>query len=223
MDYSGIRRLSLRVFLGFLGLTALIAVVSVLSGEMGEIQLKTIATSFAISAASICSMSCVAFIEKTKRIELGLIGIFLCVVAAILLIVGMWPEIDSEGYWKAAASLAVAAVAFAHACLLSLSELDGRHRWIQWASTVSIGVLVLQIVVAIWGEIDNHGYYYRFLAAVAILVGLETLCVPIVLKLQKGMGSKSQKLTLVRVEGDLYSDASGKTYQLKEITADQES
>ena len=216
MDYTGIRRLSLLAFISFLGLTALIAIISVLAGEFGEIQGKILATTFTISAASICSMSCAAFIEKKKLAQLGISGALLSVSAATLLIVGLWPEIDSEGYWKTTITLGVFAIAFAHAFLLVLPELDKRQKWIQPVSSVSIGILALLIVVAAWGEIDDEGYY-RLLTVVAIIVGLETLVIPILMKLRRRDGQEREKLVLERIQDDVYRDPAGKRYQLKEI------
>ncbi len=221
MDYTEIRKLSLRIFLGFLGLTALIAIISVLRGKFGELQFKILATTFAISAASICSMSCAAFIEKRKLLELGLAGIALSVVAAILVIVGIWAEIDSDEYWKTTITVIVSAVAFAHSFLLVLPELDDKQKWVQPASAVSIGVLALQIIAAVWGEIDYEGYY-RILAVVAIIVGLETLAIPILMKLRKGNIQKKEKLVLEKIENDIYSDSAGNKYQLRKMNTEQD-
>ena len=221
MNYTGIRKLSLKIFLGFLALTALIAIIFVLSGDFGKLQWKILATSFTISAASICSMLCAAFIEKKRLIEVGLSGIFLSIFSAILLIVGMWVEIDSEAYWKTAITLVVTALAFAHALLLVLPKLDDKRKWVQGVSSVSIGVLALQIVVAVWGEIDDKGYY-QFLAVVAIIVALETLAIPILMKLRKGNGQKGEKIVLEKLERNIYRDSAGKKYQLKEINSEQD-
>jgi|GEM_PF-698109 len=220
MDFTQIRKLSLKAFLGFLGLTALIAIVSVLSDSFGEFQTKILATSFTISAASICSMSCAAFIEKKKREGLGLSGIFFSIVAAILLIVGIWSDIKSDEYWKIMITFGIAAVAFAHAFLLLLPKLDNRQKWVQWVSSACIGILALLIVVLLWTELDNEAYN-RLLAVVAIIVGLETLAIPILIKLRKGDEPYPQKLILEKLEGDLYKDAAGKKYQLKEIKPEQ--
>jgi len=220
MDFTGIRKLSLKVFIGFLALTALIAIISVLSGDFSEIQLKILATAFTISAASILSMSCAAFIEKRKLIRLGLSGIFLSAAGAILLIVGIWPEIDSEEYWKTTITLIVSAIAFAHAFLLFLPELDDKQKWVRTVSSVSIGILAVQIVVAVWGEIENEDYY-RLLAVVAIIVGLETLVVPTLMKLRRGNGKKREVLILENVEGKMYKDSTGKVYNVKEINTEQ--
>jgi hypothetical protein len=224
MNYTEIRKLSLKIFLGFLGLTALIAIISVLSGQFGELQVKILATSFTISAASICSMSCVAFIEKKRLIKLGIFGIILCVVSAILVIAGIWPNIDSDGYWKATHTLIIAAVAFAHAFLLVLPQLDDKHKWVQRVSSVSIGILALQIAVAVWGlwDLIDDDSYLRLLAVVAIIVALETLAIPLLMKLRKGNGQERQKLVLEKLKGDIYTDSAGKPYQLKQFNPEQD-
>lgn len=218
MSYKEIRRFSLIVFIGFLVLTALIAIVSVLSGTFGEVQWKILATTLTISAASICSMACAAFIEKKRRTPVGLAGIVLCVVSAILVITGMWPEINSEVYWKGTATCGVLALAFAHAFLLVLPVLDDKQRWVQPVSSVSIGLLAVLIIVMIWYQNDKwEDLYHRILAVVAILVGLETLTTPILTKLRKGQGIHREKLILENIEGDLYTDAAGRKYHIKQI------
>ena len=138
MDYTEARRLALKAFLGFFGLTALIAIVSVLAGEFGKLQGKILATTVTISAASICSMSCAAFIEGKKLARFGLCGIVLSVCAAVLVMVGVWPEIESERYWRTTFTFGVAAIAFAHAFLLCLPELDDRQKWVQTVSLVGL-------------------------------------------------------------------------------------
>lgn len=220
MNYSEIRRLSLKSFIGFLVLTALVGIVFVVSGEFGKLQIKILATCLAISAASICSMACAAFIEKRKHRALGLAGITLCIASALLAIFGMWPEIKDEEYWKATITLGVSAVALAHAFLLSLPHLDRRHTWVQMITSGSIGILALQIVIAAWAEIKGETYF-RLLAVVAIVVGLETLVIPILMRFRQGNGQPPKRLVLRSVEGDLYEDASGKRYHVADAEGEK--
>ena len=220
MEYTDIRRLSLKVFLGFLGLTALVAIVSVLGGEFGELQMKVLLTCFAISIASMCSMSCAAFIEKRRLAELGLAGMFFSILAAILVISGLWLEAGGEVYWKSTATVIVAAIAFSHSLLLFLPQLEFDQRWVQQGTAIAIGVLAVQIVVALWGEIEGEGYY-RVLTAVAIVVGLGTLSVPVMMKLGKG-GEQRRKLVLEQIEGGRYQDAAGRKYRVEEIGLEDE-
>lgn len=216
MNYTDIKKLSLKVFVGFLGLTAVIAIISVLSGEFGELQWKILATTFTISAASICAMSCAAFIEKRKLLKLGLSGIFLSIIAAALVIFGIWPEIDSDQYWKTTASVGVFAVALAHAFLLVLPQLNDKQKWFQLVSAVSICILAALIVNAVWFEIEEEEYY-RMLAVVAIIVALETLVTPILMKLQKPNPRQIEQLILKKIEDNIYMDSTGKKYELREM------
>lgn len=215
MNFRDLRILSLKLFIAFLALTAIVAIISVLSGEFGRIQWKILATCFTISAASICSMSCAAFIEKKRQTELGIAGALLSALSAILVITGIWPEIDSEEYWKTTATFVVITTALAHAFLLLLPRLQPGHRWLQWTSSACIGILALQIIIAMWGEVEEEAYY-RILSVVAIVVGLQTLVIPIMMKLAKGPGERKRTIVLEWLEGDVYQDASGNRFRLKE-------
>lgn len=211
MDYTTLRNYSLKAFVGFLALTAIFAIISVLIGEFGPIQQKILLTTFSISAASILSMACAAFIEKRKNVRLGLAGILLSAAAAILVIVGIWMDIKSDEYWKTTGTFIVAALAFAHAFLLILPDLDTRHKWVQRAAAVSIGILAVQIASMVW-EYFNSDVYVRILSIMAIVVGLETLVIPMMMKLRKGAGSRTETLILEKIEGNIYRASDGKEY-----------
>ena len=219
VDYNETKKGFLRLFVAFLGLTALIAVVSVLSEEFGKLQEKILLTSLTISVASVCSMSCAAFIDKKKAVTLGLGGIGFCTASAALVIFGVWTETIAEGFWKTTSTVIVLAVALAHAFLLVLPELEEKQRWVQPVSAISIGVLALQIIAAIVVEIDNETYY-RLLAAVAIIVGLETLVVPILMKLRKENSATGEALALTRVDGDVYRNRSGREFRVTPLEND---
>ena len=218
MNTAGMKKQFLHAFVGFLGLTALIAIVSVLSGEFGELQMKILVTSFTVSAASICSMSCAAFIEKQKQQGLGFSGILFSVVAAVLLILLIWLEFEKEWYFKTTFTVAVCAVSFAHAFLLVLPDLENKHTWIQKAATISIAVLGSQIIVALWAEID-HEAYIRALAVVAIIVVLETLLVPLFMKLKTNRKLTGATLILESIgpEPGRYRDATGLEYRIEKL------
>jgi len=220
MNSTDARRLFLKLFIGFLSLTALIAIFSVLSGDFGEFQVKILATTFTISAASICSMSCAAFIENEKKKELGVSGIVCSAIAMLMVICGIWIEIDDKEYWKTAITFIVFAAAFAHAFLLILPDLDEGHRWSQIASTICIGILAIQIVAAVWGEIDGEGYY-KLLAVVSIIVVLLTLVIPILMKIRKGIGDTARTLVLSEGQDGTFIDKHGAIYKVTKINTEQ--
>jgi uncharacterized membrane protein YwaF len=218
MNAEAMKKRFLWAFVVFLGLTALIAIVSVLTGEFGKLQVKILVTSFTISATSICSMSCAAFIEKKRHVGLGFSGILLSVASAVLLIFSIWMEFENEWYFKITFTVAIFAGSLAHAFLLVLPDLENKHVWIQKAATISIGVLVCQIVVALWAEID-HEAYIRALAVIAIIVVLETLLVPLFMKLKTNKKSNGASLTLEPIgpgQGR-YRDPAGLEYLVKKL------
>jgi hypothetical protein len=231
MNFAKMRSVLLKLFIAFLSLTALIAIISVLSGSFGEIQIKVLVTTCSISAASICAMSCAAFLEKKKMKIAGAAGILAATVAATLVIIGAWSEIGNDHYWKTAATFGVAAICFAHACLLCLPNLARRYRWTQIVSTALITVLGLQVVVAFWEAISDEGYY-RFLVANSVLVVLITMIIPICSRLGTNAVEPSQdasnatpadaipeKLVLQKISDGVFTDDTGRRFQVTELGA----
>lgn len=226
MNIGHLRSLFLKLFIGFLSLSALIAIACVLGGEFGELQAKILATTFTISGASICAMACAAYLEKFRRqafaVEVfGGAGIALCVLSAAGVIAGLWPEIDSELYWKGVATVSLAAVGIAYALVLRLPVLLEAFRWSQQVAAGLIAALTALIVAAIWGEIDAEGYY-RLLAVVSILTVLLTLLVPIFLWLGKGSAKTTSPERLVLTpDGDgFYRDTDGRRYRVEAVMAE---
>ena len=239
MDYAEIRRLLLKVFIGCLSLTALLAIVSVLSGKSGETQIKVLATTFSICAGSICAMPCAGFLERKGAKGIGFTGLIATAVAVLLAIGGVWGQIPGlarwiiTAYWKTTATVGVVAVALAYGCLLRLPTLAARYRWTQTVSSILIGLLAVQILVGLWGEIKEDGYY-RVMAANSILVVLLSLVIPICTKLgtkaykpaeDLGQGAKPfdqlpENLVLRKVSTGVFSDEAGRRYRVTEIGAE---
>ena len=222
MDFTGIRKLLLKFFIGFLVLTALIAIVVVFSNEFGDLQQRILATTFTISIGSICAMSCAAFIERKKMVTLGLTGFITSAITAFLLILLIWSSMEDKFWVKLIGSLITASFAFAHAFLLALPELEKQYKWVQSVTAVSIFILAVQIIIAIWMELEDITYF-RIMAAVGIMVGLETLTIPILMKLKTDdESSKKQRLELTKMENGLFRDSSGNVYRVDEVEVDED-
>lgn len=219
MDFTGIRKLLLKFFIGFLVLTALIAIIAVFSNEFGYLQQRILATTFTISIGSICAMSCAAFIERKKMMRLGLTGLITSAITVVLLILVIWSFLKTDMWLKTTASFVTVSFAFAHAFLLALPELEKRHQWVQAVTAFSIFIVAIQIIIAMWLELENITYF-RIMAAVGILVGLETLTIPILMKLkgdESEDSSKSDRLELYKIDDENYRDTTGKVYRVREI------
>ena len=217
MNILDIRKSFLWSFIAFLSITALIAIVSVLSNNWGDTQLKVLATTFAISASSICAMSCAAFLEKHGKNIFGFIGITCAVVSCGLTIAGIWGDIGIEGYWKITVVLIVAAIAMAYALLLLRPRLAPNHKWSQAFSVVCISALALEIIVAVCGEITDEGYF-RLIAVTYIITVLMTLIVPIFMILTgKEPADHLDHLVLRKVADDIYTDQSGRRLRVTQV------
>ena len=233
MNYTAVRKLLLKVFIGFLSMTAIVAILSVLSGEFDETQIKVLVTTFSITAGSICAMACAGFIEKRGEKTVGFVGILAACGAVALVIIGMWGEIDELAYWKATITFIVVCIAFAHVCLLHLPTMAASHRWTQLTATILITLLAVQIIAAVLGEIGDEKYY-RLMAALSVLVVLATLVVPICSRLgahtdgnRPGKVPDSalfnhvpERLVLQRRSGVIYTDQLGCRYQVIQILAE---
>ena len=217
MDYSEIKNLSLKSFIGFLILTAVIAILTVISGEIGDIQGRILGTTLTISIASICSMSCAAFIEKRHFKPPGITGIVFSLLSAALVIIEIWATVSTSLYTKITVAVVISAFSFAHALLLFLPKLDEKKEWIQKVMAVTVAILAIQIIASVWYDIENQ-LYFRVMTVIAILVGLETLVIPILMKLSDRDVDDDEKeiLKLKKVKGDLYKDSSGKLYEVTE-------
>lgn len=214
MNLPGVRKVLLWSFIGFLSLSALIAIFSVLSHKFGETQIKVLATTFTISAASICAMSCAAFAEKRKMNPVGLTGVFFAASAAVLTVICIWGELTD--YWKIDLTLIVISVAFSHALLLWIPSLAAGHRWTQVVSSIVVAILVAQILYGIWAKVDDDGFF-RGVAVVSIFVVLLTLVVPICAKLGGPKSEPVDRLVLRKVSEGLYADPSGRKFQVTEM------
>jgi hypothetical protein len=223
MNFTHLRKASLRIFIGFLALTALIAIVSVLRGEFDDFTIRVLLTCLAISISSILSMACAAYMERRGRPALGLTGISFAVLAGALAIIGIWAEINEDVFWKSMMTATLFAGSFAHAFLLALPDLKRKHARVQRAAAMTIAVLAVLLAAALWGEIDNEAYF-RFVAVVAILLGLETVVIPILMKMQSGEGQsddheRRRRLQLTERTDGLFEDSDGRVFRVESVDA----
>ena len=219
MNYKTFRRRALQIAIGFLVLTALVAIVSVFMDDFGHVYTKILATCFTISVACLCIIASTAFIEQRQQVALGSVGILLSLVAAGLIISGLWAELRFDWYWKTSACLTVCAVASAHCFLLLIPQLDRRQQWLRWTASLSIGLLAVQSLISICLQLKTN-LHSQLIGVVSILVGLQTVLIPIFMKMRKGETSPTLKLQLTQVEGNRYRDVSGREYLLEEPPQD---
>ncbi|NBB76359.1 MAG: hypothetical protein GVY02_03180 [Bacteroidetes bacterium] len=222
--YEQARIAFLRGFIGFLVLTALVAVITVIQGEFGDLQAKILGTSLTISIASVCSLSSAAYLDRGGVRWAGLAGIVFAFAGGVMLMGIIWFELTGNLYVKSTLTLIIGAFSFAHALLLLLPNLRMSYQWIQKAMIVSVSLLALMGSVAIWLELESD-LYFRVLIVVAIAVGLQTIVIPLLLKIQtegtESKEGKNERLILEKAEDGTYHDSKGDRYSVEKISPEE--
>jgi hypothetical protein len=179
MDSRRLTKLLLRVFVVSIVAMALLGIWALaIPDDSWELELKAFATTAVITTASICGLACGGCMMRGHRV-LPTAGLILTPISAILLLIALWFEIDSEVFWKTAVSLASFAVACAHLSMLFMADLTGVYRWAYLAAYQLIfGLAALLSVGTIFDFFENDGYW-RGTGAISILVAAITLLIPI--------------------------------------------
>ena len=165
-------------------LSAALGILAILTGNFGDFEMRIILTTLTISAASIGALAAGALWEGRGQKELPLLGIALAVLAALLIISGIWIEPHSEQYWKFTASTGVLAAATTHACLLSLAKLAQRFAWARLVTLTAVYTLAVLIVMTIYFE-PSGDLSFRLIGTVSIVVAALTIMTPIFHRLSR--------------------------------------
>ncbi|HEY2414881.1 MAG TPA: hypothetical protein VGI40_21730 [Pirellulaceae bacterium] len=178
------RRALLYVAIGSVLLAALIGVVLVMRATWGWIEVRVILTTITIAVASVCGLA--SDLSRTPRgmNALPIAGVALTALGAGMILLGMWIDVNSDTYWKTAASACILAVATAHVSLLSIARLEGSYRWVFLiACQIIFGLAFLLVAIIFFKfELDRT---YRFIAALAILDAAVTVIIPILHRIGK--------------------------------------
>lgn len=175
--FANVTRWSLYLLIASIGLGALLAIGIVIGGDWSWPQVRILLTAVTLATASIFGMACGAAAARAGS-ALPAVGIVITVVAAFLVIVGMWAEIGNADYIKATASVSIFAAASAHAALLSLARLAPSHQWIQFTAYFVTFLFGTFLTAIIFGS--SSGDALRPLAVVGIVDAALSLLVPIV-------------------------------------------
>jgi len=181
----GPKKIALWMLITSVGASAVLGIVIVLGGSFSDLQVRVILTTLTISAASICALACGALWESRRQLVLPLPGTILASLAAILVIIGIWAEVDVEGFWKLTVSVSLLAVATAHACLLSLARLAGRFIWIRVVAFIAVYVLAGLFIYLIYFT-PKGDTFVRIIGAISIIVAALTILTPLFHRLSRG-------------------------------------
>jgi len=178
------KKIALWFLIVSVAISAVLGIIVILTGNFGRLEVRIIFTTLTISAASIGALACGAASEAGRYKALATVGIGLAILAAVLLILGIWFEPDGDQYWKFTASTSVVAAATAHACLLSLAKLARRFAWSRAFAFVMIYLLATFIILSIYFE-PTSDFGLRLIGTTSIIVAAITIITPIFHRLSR--------------------------------------
>ena len=184
-------------------LSAALGIVAILSGSFGDFEARVILTTVTISAASVCALAAGALWESRRERTFPGITAALAILAAAVIIIGIWGKISTTNYWKFSATVGVLAIAFAQACLISLARLAPRFAWTRILALIAIFFLASLIIFAIHTEVSSEGFF-KTMGATAILVAALTIMMPIFHRLSRGDLASAPKDTSTTSDQHLF-------------------
>jgi hypothetical protein len=178
------KRIALWFLIVSVAISAVLGIIAILTGNFGDFELRILLTTLTISGASIGALACGAASEVGRHKALATAGIVLAILAALLLIAGIWFEPKGDAFWKSTISITVLAAATAHASLLSLAKLAQRFAWSRGLALTAIYLLATSIILTVCFE-PKTDFALRLIGTTAIIVAAITLITPVFHRLSR--------------------------------------
>lgn len=198
-----LKRLFLYTLIGSVGISAVIGIGVLLFGSFDEFSVRVLMTTLTVTVTSILGLANGAYYDSGRGRQLGLVGIVVSIVAAVMTLLIIWNVIDdNEAFMKVSVTAMVFAVSTSHLSLLSLARLDSRFEWSNMAARIVIGALVGLILFILWIEPTGEGdMLARTMGVLAILTATITVMTPVFHKLSSGddeMAELDAEITALR-------------------------
>ena len=211
-DRATIRRFAGRALVGGLSVAAAAAVWALLTGSFGDTDVRVILTSigFAIASAT-ASSGAAARLHPSDRIHLlGTLTLVASGAAFVLLLAGLWTNMDEwgdEGIWRAFGVTAVLGVAGSHACVMLGARRQSDSDAIRLLTAASLGFSAFDTMAAILPLLElvteiEEPWPNIFGAALVLLV-LTSILPPILRRMQTAPAPRSANGSVDRGSGFL--------------------
>ncbi|MFQ5382867.1 MAG: hypothetical protein ACE5EF_14805, partial [Dehalococcoidia bacterium] len=177
-----LQRPALILILAAVAVSAVVGIAALVSGDPGDTQGRILGTTWTVSGACLLALASATGVGRTRLRAFPPAGVLTAIAAGITIIIGLWAEPDSEVYWKTTASLAIAAVAFAHSSVMTWIRLPHGLRSVQTLARIAGAVLAVTIVAALWAEPDTS-LVPRIIGIEAIVAASASIAVPVLYRL----------------------------------------
>ena len=176
-----VKKILLNCFVGSLGLGAVLAILIFLIGKFGEIELDLLFTSMTIGLYSLFGLCCGILYDKTRYKSFSLIGLSLCVIAALYTIGVIWEIIAFDDVIKWSVIVFIISASVAHISLLLLVETRKFGLTYLRGATICLSILVAALLIfLLLRDLENiDNLFYRLLGILTVLDMCGTIITPI--------------------------------------------
>jgi hypothetical protein len=181
-----IGRIVLRLVVGSLLVAGAAACVALASGEFSDLDLKIIATSTLLALVSATVGSGLAV--RHRHPPLGAATALFSLLTFVLVLVGLWPEIDDDAFWRVTGGCAIVGLEGAHASFVLSRRRDGDPRGAVVSTRVAVvaaaisGVMGIAALTGLFDDVDVGGYA-QALGIVLVVQLVATAIAPLLRKL----------------------------------------
>jgi hypothetical protein len=192
-DAAPIRRFAGRALVAGLSVAAAAAVLALLTGSFSDTDVRVILTSigFAVASATASSGAAARLRASDALHLLGTATLIASVAAFVLLLAGLWTDMDEwgdEDVWRAFACVAVLGVAGAHACVMLGARRRTDSEAVRLLTLAAVGfsafdtTAVILPLLELVHDIDEP--WPNIFGAALILLVLTSILPPILRKMQ---------------------------------------
>ena len=199
-DSASIRRFAGRALVAGLSVAAAAAVLALLTGSFDDTDLRVIVTSigFAIASATASSGAAARLHSSDSLHLLGTLTVLASGIAFVLLLAGLWTDMDEwgdEDVWRAFGVVAVLGVAGAHACAMLGARRRTDSEAIRLLTLAAVGfsafdtTAVILPLLELVTDIDEP--WPNIFGAALVLLVLTSILPPIMRRMQPAPAPRS--------------------------------
>lgn len=187
---------------------ALLGIVVVLRDQWEWFEIRVLLTTATIAVASLCGLTCDFLRIPGERNILPLLGLVLCLVSTVMLLFGMWTDVNDDMYWKVVLCACTLALATVHVSLLGIAQLAKRFKWLMFVAYQTIyGLAFLFVYMVLDNEFTSS--VVQLAIVLTIVNAAITLVIPLLhrisraeLPFQSGV-SLLEKRSLVSIDEEI--------------------
>jgi hypothetical protein len=186
---SAVGRSVLRLVVGALCVAAAVAIGAIVSGDFSEGDVKVIGTSllFAVASSTAGAGAALRLRGGDADVGIGSLVIAASVAAFVMVTLGIWTDIDSDGFWRTTGVLGIVALDGAHAGFVLARRRAADSQATETATTVTVLAATLSGALGILAvtdlvESDN----WEVLAVVLVVQLAGTALAPVLRRLGEG-------------------------------------